>query len=89
MTKVSLILATLLAVAAPLSSADIETALNPELQSLEDLYKYLHRNPELSFHEQETASRIAKELEAAGYEVTVVLVGPETEGPGPLAVPWI
>ena len=33
-------------------------------------YKHLHRNPELSFQEKETAATIAKALLAAGYTVT-------------------
>jgi hippurate hydrolase len=38
--------------------------------SLEELYKYLHTHPELSFHETQTAQRLAKELRAIGLEVT-------------------
>lgn len=38
--------------------------------SLDSLYKQLHTHPELSFHETETAARLAKELRAAGVEVT-------------------
>jgi amidohydrolase len=38
--------------------------------SLEELYKHLHTHPELSFHETQTAARLAKELRAAGLEVT-------------------
>ncbi len=34
------------------------------------LYTHLHRHPELSFRETETAARIADELRAAGAEVT-------------------
>lgn len=35
-----------------------------------ELCKHLHQNPELSFHEFETAKRMAKELNAIGFEVT-------------------
>jgi amidohydrolase len=35
-----------------------------------DLYKHLHSHPELSFHEVETAKRIAEELQKAGATVT-------------------
>ncbi len=35
-----------------------------------DLYQHLHRHPELSFHEEKTAARIAGELNKAGFEVT-------------------
>ncbi len=41
-----------------------------ELAPLVALYKELHANPELSLHEEETAARLAKELRAAGLEVT-------------------
>jgi amidohydrolase len=37
---------------------------------LVDLYRHFHAHPELSFHEYETAARLAKELRAAGIEVT-------------------
>ncbi|MCA9061488.1 MAG: amidohydrolase [Planctomycetaceae bacterium] len=40
------------------------------MDSLVRLYVHLHRNPELSFQEKETAARIAQEWGAAGYEVT-------------------
>ena len=38
--------------------------------SLNKLYLFLHRNPELSFEEAVTAARIAHELESVGAEVT-------------------
>ena len=41
-----------------------------DADSLLALYKYLHANPELSFQEEETAKRISKELQHAGFEVT-------------------
>lgn len=41
-----------------------------EADYLLSLYKYLHANPELSFQEENTAKRIAKELQDAGFEVT-------------------
>ncbi len=39
------------------------------------LYHHFHANPELSFHEKETAARLAKELEAAGGKVTTDVGG--------------
>ncbi len=39
------------------------------------LYEHLHRNPELSFHEEQTAKRIAEEFEKAGLEVTTGIGG--------------
>ena len=37
---------------------------------LVDLYRHFHANPELSFEEYQTGARVAKELRAAGLEVT-------------------
>lgn len=37
---------------------------------LESLYHYLHRNPELSFHEKHTAARLSRELKETGFQVT-------------------
>ena len=42
---------------------DYDTRLAP-------LFEHLHRNPELSFMEVNTAARMAKELRSAGFEVT-------------------
>ena len=36
---------------------------------LEELFLWFHQNPELSFMEQETAARLASELESFGYDV--------------------
>ena len=41
-----------------------------ELPSLLTIYKDLHTHPELSTHEERSAAIVAKELKAAGYEVT-------------------
>ena len=58
------------------------------LESLTELYKHLHANPELSFLEKETSARMAKELSALGYSVTAEVggygvVGVLENGPGP------
>ncbi|MFC4349169.1 amidohydrolase [Kordiimonas lipolytica] len=37
---------------------------------LEDLFVYLHKNPDLSFRESATAERLSKELSALGFDVT-------------------
>ena len=70
------------------SAADLAETVHAELPSLVSLYEDLHRNPELSMQEVETAARIAKELRAAGYEVTekagghgIVAVLKNGEGP--------
>lgn len=73
---------TLLLFASPVSAADPPGALHreradivrkqieAELPSLKALYEHLHSNPELSLQETATAARMAKELRAAGFEVT-------------------
>jgi amidohydrolase len=42
---------------------------------VEALYLDLHRNPELSFHEEKTAAKIAEQLRRLGYEVTTAVGG--------------
>jgi len=49
---------------------EIQSRAAQEYPSLDQLYKQLHANPELSFHEAKTAERIAIELEKAGFTVT-------------------
>ena len=39
-------------------------------QNLSALFTHFHQNPELSFKETKTAERLAKEIEALGYDVT-------------------
>lgn len=75
----------------PLFAADpgIEALLKTELPSLAELYQELHASPELSMHEVETAAKIARELRAAGFEVTEKvggngLVGVLKNGEGPV-----
>src|SRR5262245_30945203 len=46
---------------------EIDKRLNAEYASLETLYKHLHANPELSFHEEQTAVRMAQELKKLGF----------------------
>jgi hippurate hydrolase len=53
----------------------IRKGLDAELPSLQALYKHLHSHPELSYLEEKTAQRMAKELKAAGFEVTVGVGG--------------
>src|SRR5436190_1246752 len=56
-----------------------------------ELYQYFHTHPELSFQEKETAARVAKELKAAGVEVTegvggTGVVGVLKNGKGPMVM---
>jgi amidohydrolase len=47
-----------------------QSLADAELPSLVTIYKDLHSQPELSAHEERTAALVAKELRAAGCEVT-------------------
>ncbi len=47
-----------------------ESLTQSELPSLLTIYKELHAHPELSGHEEKTSALVAKELKAAGFEVT-------------------
>ena len=47
-----------------------QSLANAELSSLLAIYKDIHSHPELSGHEERTASLIAKELRVAGCQVT-------------------
>ena len=52
------------------SGQPIDSLIEKEYSSLDALYKHLHTNPELSYHEVNTSVRIAEELRKAGFEVT-------------------
>ena len=67
---------------------EVTVRVDREYDNLFLLYRHLHANPELSFHEAKTAERIRKELELAGYQVTARiggfgLVGMLKNGEGP------
>ena len=47
-----------------------QSIADAELPSLITIYKDLHTHPELSGHEERSSGIVAKELKAAGYEVT-------------------
>ena len=62
-----------LSLCAPILNADDDLAravAEDYDQHLEELFRYFHSHPELSFLEVETAKRLAEELRAAGVEVT-------------------
>ncbi len=50
--------------------ADLASAAEHQLPQLTETYKQLHRNPELSHHEEKTATFVAGELRKLGYTVT-------------------
>jgi amidohydrolase len=51
-------------------SADLTASAERQLPALTETYKHLHRNPELSHHEEKTSAFIASELRNLGYTVT-------------------
>ena len=53
-------------------SAEQVNAIYPEVEAL---YLDLHRTPELSLHEQQTAAKLAERLKGLGYEVTTGVGG--------------
>ena len=73
-------------------AGDLQQQIRKDYAShLGDLFKWFHRNPELSMMETETAARLAKELREAGFDVTTGVGGPGIvammkNGPGPLVM---
>ncbi len=65
---------TILAIALPLaaqpSAPNLADSVKQQLPELSQTYKYLHRNPELSRHEEHTSAFLAGELRKLGYTVT-------------------
>jgi len=54
---------------------EVRSRVNAEYPTLFELYKHFHSNPELSFHEEKTAARLAEELRRSGYEVATGVGG--------------
>ena len=48
----------------------VDGVVQRELPKLLETYKYLHLNPEISYHEQKTSEFVASELRKLGFEVT-------------------
>jgi amidohydrolase len=76
-------------------AADSWTALSSQIDAVypqvESLYFDLHRNPELSYHEERTAAKIADQLRKLGYDVTTGVggngvVGVFKNGSGPVVM---
>jgi amidohydrolase len=59
-----------LATQSPASASDLQTSSEHQLPALTETYKHLHRNPELSHHEEQTSTYLAAELRKLGYTVT-------------------
>ncbi len=71
----TLIVAAVAAVAFPLAAqnpaaSDLAASAQRQLPGLTETYKHLHRNPELSRHEEQTSAYLAGELRKLGYTVT-------------------
>lgn len=75
-SRLSFALLSLLALASPSLAeqpeitAPVKDKVAQEKESLLNLYRELHQAPELSFQEEKTSARLAKELRAAGFTVT-------------------
>lgn len=50
--------------------AAVEASLDKAYPHLDALYKDIHEHPELGFHENATAAKLATEMRAVGFEVT-------------------
>ena len=59
-----------LAAQSPTAQTDLAVSVERQLPALTETYKHLHRNPELSRHEEQTAAFVAGELRKLGYTVT-------------------
>ena len=84
-------LALLVAAASASAESRRETIERDWDDHLAALFEHLHRNPELSFLEERTAKRLARELRKAGAEVTegvggTGVVGMMRNGEGPLVL---
>ncbi|HEV3145641.1 MAG TPA: amidohydrolase [Gemmataceae bacterium] len=49
--------------------------IEAEYSSLEKLYKQIHSHPELSYQEEQTSARLAKEMKDLGFDVTTNIGG--------------
>lgn len=69
---VTLVAITVSALTAVGQTASLSVAASAEAQlpALTETYKHLHRNPELSHHEEKTSALLAGELRKLGYTVT-------------------
>jgi len=66
----------IISIAPALAASDLSKAVKNDYKDyLSPLFKHFHANPELSTVENQTAARMAKELSAAGFEVTTGVGG--------------
>ncbi len=92
MSRRFLLLAAALFACVPLSASELTDAIDADYDDyLWPLFDHFHRNPELSLLETETAGRMARELRAAGFDVTEGIGGTGVvamleNGAGPLVM---
>jgi amidohydrolase len=72
-TAVLLLALQLCAGSAFAGSTDVDALLEQKYPGLQTIYRDIHSNPELGFHETRTAKLLATELEKIGFDVTVGL----------------
>src|SRR5262245_39265940 len=87
----ALILALLGSQAAPAPAQDLAREIDAAWPQAEALYLDLHRHPELSGHEQQTAEKLASGLRTLGFDVTTAVgrtgvVGVLRNGAGPVVL---
>ena len=64
------IYAALLFISPWVSATTLDLKLDKTMPAIEKLYLDLHQSPELSYHEQQTGQKIAKQLKQLGFNVT-------------------
>ena len=69
-TRSSIVLLSILIPTVAVAQSTPQSIADAELPALLGIYKDIHTHPELSGHEERTAALIAKELRAAGCQVT-------------------
>lgn len=64
------LVSTLLVVRTASADDTVDQWITDHLDELQTLYRHFHQTPELSFHEEQTAARVAEEWKKLGIEVT-------------------
>lgn len=70
MLATALALTCSLAAAPPAAAGDLDSRVAAEIPDLLATYEHLHRHPEISYHEEETATFLAGKLRELGFTVT-------------------
>lgn len=70
LTRMVFLLSFVLLNTSPAWADEPQAWVGNNLESLVELYQHFHRNPELSFQEEQTAAKLAEELRSAGMTVT-------------------